>query len=176
MAANSEAHARRQQLRHPAYQRPKLLAEEPNQVWSWDITKFMESARCSYFYLYVVLNIPSRRVARCAAPGISLGGDPRPAKVLGTDPAEMGELVWRIAAPRTWPKGLRPHGVLALVAEGIESEALVLAGGRNIEVGGAISVFSPGRRARRRSPFIVAVLVALPDGQQPLTSLEAYAE
>jgi len=39
LATNSEVRARRQQLRHPAYQKPELLAEAPNQVWSWDITK-----------------------------------------------------------------------------------------------------------------------------------------
>jgi hypothetical protein len=28
-------------LRRPVYQKPELLAESPNQVWSWDITKLM---------------------------------------------------------------------------------------------------------------------------------------
>jgi len=32
---------RRRQLRRPVYQKPELLAEGPNQVWSWDITKLM---------------------------------------------------------------------------------------------------------------------------------------
>jgi len=30
-----EIRERRAQLRHPAYQKPELLAERPNQVWSW---------------------------------------------------------------------------------------------------------------------------------------------
>jgi len=30
---------RRDQLRHPEYTKPELLAVAPNQVWSWDITK-----------------------------------------------------------------------------------------------------------------------------------------
>ena len=30
---------RRNQLRHPKYKKPELLATGPNQVWSWDITK-----------------------------------------------------------------------------------------------------------------------------------------
>jgi transposase InsO family protein len=34
-----EVRERRNQLRHPRYQRPELLATGPNQVWSWDITK-----------------------------------------------------------------------------------------------------------------------------------------
>ena len=59
---NGEVRERRQQLRHPVYQKPELLAEKPNQVWSWDITKLMGPAKWSYFYLYVVLDIYSRRV------------------------------------------------------------------------------------------------------------------
>ncbi len=34
---------RRNQLRHPNYVKPELLANEPNQLWSWDITKFSKS-------------------------------------------------------------------------------------------------------------------------------------
>ena len=30
---------RRNQLRHPRYNVPRLVASKPNQVWSWDITK-----------------------------------------------------------------------------------------------------------------------------------------
>ena len=33
-----EVQERRNQLRHPAYTKPELLATAPNQVWSWDIT------------------------------------------------------------------------------------------------------------------------------------------
>ena len=39
---HAEVRERRAQLRHPVYQKPELLAEGPNQVWSWDITKLME--------------------------------------------------------------------------------------------------------------------------------------
>lgn len=116
-----------------------------------------------------------RQALRQAARGISLGGDLRLSEVLGTDPAAMGELVRRIAARRNWPKGRRPHGVLAFVAEAIEGDTLVLARGGRIGISGAISVFGPGRGARRRGPFIATVLVASPDGQQPLAPLEAYA-
>ena len=35
---------RRDQLTHPAYHRPELLAEGPNEVWSWDITKLLGPA------------------------------------------------------------------------------------------------------------------------------------
>jgi len=62
LAENGEVRERRDQLRHPVYQKPELLAEAPNQVWSWDITKLMGPAKWSYFYLYVILDIFSRRV------------------------------------------------------------------------------------------------------------------
>jgi putative transposase len=39
LKANEEVRERRNQKRHPAYQKPELLATGPNQVWSWDITK-----------------------------------------------------------------------------------------------------------------------------------------
>src|SRR6202012_1217721 len=57
-----EVHERREQLRHPIYRKPELLAEKPNEVWSWDITKLMGPAKWSYSYLYVILDIFSRRV------------------------------------------------------------------------------------------------------------------
>lgn len=60
--AHNEVRERRRQLRHPAYQKPELLAEAPNQVWSWDITKLMGPAKWSYFYLYVIIDIFSRRI------------------------------------------------------------------------------------------------------------------
>jgi putative transposase len=59
---HDEVRERRAQLRHPVYQKPELLAERPNEVWSWDITKLMGPAKWSYFYLYVILDIFSRRV------------------------------------------------------------------------------------------------------------------
>jgi putative transposase len=62
LGAHAEVRERRAQLRHPAYRKPELLAERPNQVWSWDITKLMGPAKWSYFYLYVILDIFSRRV------------------------------------------------------------------------------------------------------------------
>ena len=55
LGQSGEIRERRQQLRHPAYQKPELLAEKPNEVWSWDITKLMGPAKWSYYYLYVIL-------------------------------------------------------------------------------------------------------------------------
>lgn len=62
LSANGEVRERRDQLRHPAYSRPELLATRPNEVWSWDITKLKGPAKWTYLYLYVVLDIYSRYV------------------------------------------------------------------------------------------------------------------
>ena len=51
---------RRDQLSHPAYQRPELLAERPNEVWSWDISKLKGPAKWTCFHLYVILDVFSR--------------------------------------------------------------------------------------------------------------------
>jgi putative transposase len=59
---HSEVQERRNQLRHPAYTKPELLATAPNQVWSWDITKLRGPATWVYYYLYVILDIFSRYV------------------------------------------------------------------------------------------------------------------
>jgi putative transposase len=62
LAANQEVRERRDQLRHPAYKKPELVATGPNQVWSWDITKLKTEAKWVYLYLYVILDIFSRYV------------------------------------------------------------------------------------------------------------------
>ena len=60
LAADGEVRERRDQLTHPPYQRPELLAERPNEVYSWDITKLLGPAKWTYFYLYVILDVYSR--------------------------------------------------------------------------------------------------------------------
>ncbi len=62
LAENGELKQRRNQLRHPQYKKPELLATGPNQVWSWDITKLLGPAKWTYFHLYVILDIFSRYV------------------------------------------------------------------------------------------------------------------
>ena len=62
LAAHGEVRERRNQLRHPNYRKPELLAEGPNQVWSWDITKLRGPVKWTYYYLYVILDIFSRYV------------------------------------------------------------------------------------------------------------------
>jgi len=59
---NDEIRERRNQLRHPNYAKPELLATDPNQLWSWDITKLLGPTKWTYFYLYVILDVYSRYV------------------------------------------------------------------------------------------------------------------
>jgi putative transposase len=54
---------RRAQAAHPAKKKPELMADGPNQVWSWDITKLKGPARGTWFLLYVIIDIFSRKVA-----------------------------------------------------------------------------------------------------------------
>ena len=51
---------RRAQLTHPAYAKPELLAERPNELWSWDVSKLKGPAKWTWFYLYVILDVFSR--------------------------------------------------------------------------------------------------------------------
>ena len=53
---------RRNQLRHPVYAKPELMATGPNQLWSWDISKLKGPMKGIYFYLYVILDVFSRYV------------------------------------------------------------------------------------------------------------------
>lgn len=57
-----EVRERRNQLRHPYYTAPQLLATAPNQVWTWDITKLVGAAKWTYYHLYVLLDLFSRYV------------------------------------------------------------------------------------------------------------------
>ena len=60
LGAQGETRERRDQLTHPAYAKPELLAQQPNEVWSWDITKLLGPAKWTYYYLYVILDVFSR--------------------------------------------------------------------------------------------------------------------
>jgi putative transposase len=59
---NQEVRERRALRRHPTYQKPELLAERPNQLWSWDITRLNGPRRWTYFQLYVILDVYSRYI------------------------------------------------------------------------------------------------------------------
>lgn len=62
LRTHDEVRERRNQLQHPTYSKPELLATGPNQLWSWDITKLRGPSKHSYYYLYVILDVYSRYV------------------------------------------------------------------------------------------------------------------
>lgn len=62
LRANKAVQERRHLRRHPTYQAPELVAQRPNEVWCWDITKLKGHVTFTYFHLYVMLDIFSRRV------------------------------------------------------------------------------------------------------------------
>ena len=62
LAEEGAVRQRRDHLTHPAYHKPELLAAAPNQLWSGDIPKLRGPVKCSYFYLYVILDVFSRYV------------------------------------------------------------------------------------------------------------------
>lgn len=59
---HEQVRERRDQLTHPTYKKPELLAQSPNELWSWDITKLRGPQKWTYFYLYVLMDIFSRFV------------------------------------------------------------------------------------------------------------------
>ena len=62
LAAHDQTGERRRQRTHPLYAKPELLAIQPNEVWSWDITKLKGPAKWTCFHLYLILDIYSRYV------------------------------------------------------------------------------------------------------------------
>jgi putative transposase len=71
LADNREVRERRNQLRHPHYTKPEIIARRPNEAWSWDITKLKGPAKWEYFYLY------GDRSAKAGRQGSRDGGDYR---------------------------------------------------------------------------------------------------
>ena len=92
---NGEVRERRDQLRHPEYKKPELLAIGPNQVWSWDITKLLGPAKWTYYYLYVILDIFSRY-----AVGWMLAQ------------RESAELARKLIEETVWKEGVDPAGLV----------------------------------------------------------------
>lgn len=62
LAEHREVGERRNQRRHGQYQKPELLTERPNELWSWDISKLKGPANWRFFHLYVIIDVHSRYV------------------------------------------------------------------------------------------------------------------
>lgn len=56
---------RRRQARHPARKVPELVAYQPGEVFTWDITKLAGPAKGTYFDAYVMIDIYSRYIVGC---------------------------------------------------------------------------------------------------------------
>ncbi|WP_442930460.1 IS3 family transposase [Micromonospora sp. NBC_00421] len=59
---HAQVRERRRLARHPARQRPELVADGPRQVYTWDITKLAGPVKGSYFDAYVMIDIYSRYI------------------------------------------------------------------------------------------------------------------
>jgi len=60
---NQKMLAHRERSHPPCHEKPKeLIANAPNQVWSWDITYLRTSILGMFFYLYFVVDIYSRKI------------------------------------------------------------------------------------------------------------------
>lgn len=56
----------RQSTLPPRYHRPdQLIAMAPNQLWSWDITYLPSLVKGRFFYLYMVMDLYSRKAVAC---------------------------------------------------------------------------------------------------------------
>ena len=62
LADHDEVRERRRQATHPAAKKPELMADAPNRVWTWDITRLGGAAKWNWLYLYVIIDIFSRYV------------------------------------------------------------------------------------------------------------------
>jgi putative transposase len=103
---------RRDQLTHPAYAKPELLAERPNELWSWDISKLKGPAKWTYFYLYVILDVFSRYVVGWT---VQHGENGQLAKALieqATEQQRIGRDVLTVHADRGAPMRAKPVAFL----------------------------------------------------------------
>ncbi|MCP3957495.1 MAG: transposase family protein [bacterium] len=66
MEVEGEVRERRNQLRHPVYAKPELVATAADQVWTWDLTKLKGPVKWTYYYLYVILDLYGRYVKELA--------------------------------------------------------------------------------------------------------------
>lgn len=76
--------AHRGKAKAPKHQRPMpLQATAPNQLWSWDITYFATTVRGLFFYLYLIMDVFSRKIVGW--------------EVFDTESAEQASIVFRKA-------------------------------------------------------------------------------
>jgi putative transposase len=103
---------RRDQLTHPAYAKPELLAERPNELWSWDISKLKGPAKWTYFYLYVILDVFSRYAVGWTVQHRENGQLARALIEQATEQQQIGRDVLTVHADRGGPMRGRPVAFL----------------------------------------------------------------
>lgn len=60
LRAHNMTRERRRVATHPPRVKPELVAHQPNDVWSWDLTRLAGPVRGEFYQLYVMLDIFSR--------------------------------------------------------------------------------------------------------------------
>jgi len=71
--------------------KPRLVAHGPNEVWTWDITYLRTSVKGLFFYLYLVMDMWSRKIVgwtveECESKELSAALLERACRELGVDP------------------------------------------------------------------------------------------
>jgi len=92
--AAGQVRERRSQATHPPRQRPELVADGPNQVWSWDITALRGPSKGEWFKCYVIMDIYSRYVTGWLVA-----------------PVEDGDLAAEFIDDAVHRNGCRPHTI-----------------------------------------------------------------
>jgi putative transposase len=103
---------RRDQLTHPAYAKPELLAERPNELWSWDVSKLKGPAKWTYYYLYVILDVFSRYVVGWAVQYRENGQLAKALIEQATEQQEITPKVLTLHADRGAPQRAKPVAFL----------------------------------------------------------------
>jgi putative transposase len=103
---------RRDQLTHPAYAKPELLAERPNELWSWDVSKLKGPAKWTYYYLYVILDVFSRYVVGWAVQYRENGQLAKALIEQATDQQKITPKVLTLHADRGAPQRAKPVAFL----------------------------------------------------------------
>ena len=103
---------RRDQLTHPAYAKPELLAERPNELWSWDVSKLKGPAKWTYFYLYVILDVFSRYVVGWTVQHRENGQLAKALIEQATEQQQIGRSVLTLHADRGAPQRAKPVAFL----------------------------------------------------------------
>ena len=96
----------------PPYAKPELLAERPNELWSWDVTKLKGPAKWTYFYLYVILDVFSRYAVGWTVQYRENGQLAKALIEQATEQQQIGRSVLTLHADRGAPQRAKPVAFL----------------------------------------------------------------